>query len=902
MLQTVDSLNPYIGVNDASYLLYGLIYDYPFAFDQDGHFISNVLTDAVCTDASCMNWTFTVRQGIVWSDDSALTAADVAFTFNYDSQNLFHLWAFEPYFNQVVQCTGGNKGRCGAVITAPWKVTVFFQRPFAAGKDLFAPIVQQAQWSAVSPQQAETTFQNANPIGTGPFIADTNIYTEWQNQLATGVAFHLFKNPNYHPVGNHTRPVNIQNIYIKIYQDINKMTLDLENGVIQLASMTTDAIGAVNGLPNILTQTPLQAIQEWDEIGISQIDTSTADKKLNDARFDVNVRLAMAYATNKDDIIQKFYHSQGQRGDTLDSPITPDYWYNPVAGGDNLTFNMAKAQSMLWAHGWTANWSDGTNNYLMNPNPITVSYQTACYQCMDPPNVTKTIAAGTHLEFTLAVRASAQFPEETDTANYLVTAYRSIGIKIDVKVETTEQALETDVYAGNVEMYIWYWSADPDPNYILSMQSSWTLDGWSDNYWNNASYNHAYISQMGELNQTKREAYAKLAQKVEYESAVYIIYIYPFGQWAMRTDLWQGWGDWSAHPYRQMNAYWGANPLWFDLNCPSCQVQVGNEPPSKPSIGGTGSVTTQIGVNTTFTASASDPEASDTLNFTWDWGDGNSSATSNSSGANPKTSTYGHVWSLAANETYHVYNVTVRVSDGWNPPVYSSNWVLVNVTLPLVNPGHFQGTVRDTSGNPIAGAEVITSPGGYFATTASDGTYQFNAPAGSYDLTASKTLFSNQTKAATVAAGQTVTVDFSLTPFQGWIVGTVTNHADGSPISGIAIRVTDSSGTETSTSTNATGQYNISVEPGSYTVNASRTGAYLPQQKTVQVNPGQATDASFALDRVAVTRDGFSPRLIAAIALVIVVAMVAVAAVLLTKRRKKKEEQEAKVEFPPKAP
>src|SRR5574340_214086 len=84
-LQTVDSLNPYIGVNDASYLLYGLIYDYPYAFDQDGNFISNIITNAVCTDASCMNWTYTVRQGVTWSDGTALTAADVAFTFNYDS-------------------------------------------------------------------------------------------------------------------------------------------------------------------------------------------------------------------------------------------------------------------------------------------------------------------------------------------------------------------------------------------------------------------------------------------------------------------------------------------------------------------------------------------------------------------------------------------------------------------------------------------------------------------------------------------------------------------------------------------------------------------------------------------------------------------------------------------------
>src|SRR5947209_19803176 len=91
--------------------------------------------------------------------------------------------------------------------------------------------------------------------------------------------------------------------------------------------------------------------------------------------------------------------------------------------------------------------------------------------------------------------------------------------------------------------YFWYWSADPDPNYILSMQSSWTLDGWSDNYWNNATYNHYYLKQLSDQNPTTREADVKAAQKIEYESAVYIIYIFPYGQWAMPTDLWHGWAD-----------------------------------------------------------------------------------------------------------------------------------------------------------------------------------------------------------------------------------------------------------------------------------------------------------------------------------------------------------------------
>src|SRR3989475_9083451 len=248
--------------------------------------------------------------------------------------------------------------------------------------------------------------------------------------------------------------------------------------------MTTAGILTVENQPHILTQKYLQAIQEWNEIGITQVDKKSVNGGLNNARFDVNVRRAMAHATNKDYILKTIYRGQGIRGDTLVSPITPDWWYDPVAGGDNISFNLNTANAILDAAGYTARYTgqDG-RPYRAAASDIPVSFQTSCYQCVSPTNVTKTITAGTHLNFTLAVRPKDGFPEENLVADYIQTQWKQIGIEITVTREPSEDALSTDVYGGKVRTYIWYWSADPDPNYILSMQSSWTLDGWSDNYW-----------------------------------------------------------------------------------------------------------------------------------------------------------------------------------------------------------------------------------------------------------------------------------------------------------------------------------------------------------------------------------------------------------------------------------
>ncbi len=657
-LQAIDSLNPYQGVNDPSYILYGLLYDYLFSLDQDGNYVPNLATYASC-DASCMNWTYTLRPGVLWSDLTPLTAADVAFTINYDSQNLAALSAYEPYMNQIVQCTASTRPYCGAVATSPLSVTVYFQRPYVAGKALFVPIVQEAQWSSVTPACAQgslgcgTPFANPTPIGTGPFIADPNIYNEYLNQYSSGGYIHLARNPNYHPVGNHLGPANLSNVYIKIYPDPTSLAAGLLSGMIQLAQFTPATIGAVSGQPNILVQSALQSTQMFNMIGITQIDTSAADKTLNPARWDVNVRRAMAMATNKDYIIHQFYNGQAVRGTDLMSPLGPQWWYDPVAGGDNLTFNVQAANALLNASGYTT-WTGGSFGvgYRQATKPISFVIEPACFQCLNPPSTVKKVPAGTTLTFTLATRPIAEHPEEYATALYLQVQYAKIGVNLVLKPEITEDRLAVDVYGGAVEMYIWFWASDPDPNYILSMQSSWTLDEWNDNFWNNATYNHDYLGQLAAQDPTQRIADVRAAQQIHYESAAYIVYAYPYGEWAMRTDIFQNWGDWAAHPYRQMVSFWGANPLFLELG-----TGVPNNPPSTPVIQGASPLSVPPNQVVSFVGNSTDPDPNEILTWTWSWGDGTSTVITTTSAAQGATAS--HAWG-----TPGFYTVTLTVSDG----------------------------------------------------------------------------------------------------------------------------------------------------------------------------------------------------------------------------------------------
>lgn len=47
--------------------------------------------------------------------------------------------------------------------------------------------------------------------------------------------------------------------------------------------------------------------------------------------------------------------------------------------------------------------------------------------------------------------------------------------------------------------------------------------------------------------------------------AYFMLLTYADQTYAWRTDTFDGWGDWEAHPGRSIDNFWSANPLYLDL-------------------------------------------------------------------------------------------------------------------------------------------------------------------------------------------------------------------------------------------------------------------------------------------------------------------------------------------------
>ena len=126
--------------------------------------IPTVENGGVAADLTSITWKIT--PGIVWSDGSPLTSADVKFTYDYCTHP-------EGGCAQVTKFEGVSSVETPddlTVIVNFEKSTPYPYGPFVGGE---SPIIQAAQFAdCLGAKAPECTVENFNPIGTGPFVVD----------------------------------------------------------------------------------------------------------------------------------------------------------------------------------------------------------------------------------------------------------------------------------------------------------------------------------------------------------------------------------------------------------------------------------------------------------------------------------------------------------------------------------------------------------------------------------------------------------------------------------------------------------------------------------------------------------------------------------------------------------
>ena len=555
-MQKIDSLNPFLGLTDAAYVFYGLVYDALHGVGNDLETEANLATSwHVNTSYSPYGsaWDFNITPNAKWHDGEPLTVDDILYTVYLNSDYYQQAWAYQPYAYYMDE----------ALIADADTVTIkFFDRvtgfpkPASYADLVCVPIMpKHALQGVMTPENIATRWTgvlDSNPpiIGTGPFMATSTIYQDWVD----GDVITLVRNPNYHwaadKVGSPT--IRFDRLEMRFYNDATAMSLALERKQLDIAQFppseyqTIKAGVASGSIANTTTYDGLKCTQYWTEIGFSM-----APGGPNPTRLDPAVRHALAMATDKDYIVDNFYLGFAEPGTTLISPVNSLWHYEPTMA-EKFQFSLAAADQMLEDAGYQYT-TESPNVRVATASSLAVTEGW--------------VQEGTPLAYDMLVRQ--EFPEEKDIAQYLQDQWADVGVSISFRV-VTEAQLSTIVYTYNYDTMIWYWSADPDPNFMLFCQSKLAWDGWSDNYYYSDVYEDNYSLSVSEFDYDLRKQYVDSCQRVNYLDAAYILLAYAFQTYAWRNDTFSGWGDWAANPGRSVDAFWTGNPLYFDL------VPIGN--------------------------------------------------------------------------------------------------------------------------------------------------------------------------------------------------------------------------------------------------------------------------------------------------------------------------------------
>ena len=167
--QAPSTLNPFLSGGTKENEAASLVLESLARFNEAGEMVPWLAEDipsvdngGVSEDLTSITWT--LKEGIVWSDGTALTADDLIFTHEYCTHPESGC-ASVSYFDGVVSVEA--EGERGVKITfdAPKPF------PYTAFVGAESPILQKAQFQdCLGARAPECTEANFGPIGTGPFV------------------------------------------------------------------------------------------------------------------------------------------------------------------------------------------------------------------------------------------------------------------------------------------------------------------------------------------------------------------------------------------------------------------------------------------------------------------------------------------------------------------------------------------------------------------------------------------------------------------------------------------------------------------------------------------------------------------------------------------------------------
>jgi peptide/nickel transport system substrate-binding protein len=304
---------------DTYFFSLGLVYEELYYVDSVASKMTPWLATSYKWSDNAKTLTWTIRKGVHFSNGQALSAADVAYTFNLIKK--YPALDLNAIYPQLLSTTQ----------TGPYTVVMKFRSP--ASLDFYyiadqTPIVPEHLWQGV---KDPTTYTDPTPVGTGPYTV----------QACTPENISYQKNVGYWQPG---RP-KIDRVEVPAILTDSVSNEELANGTAQWGGEYIPDIQKfyLNRNHNYRTWSP--------PVGVNGMYINLTDPILKD----VAVRQAMAYGINRAQIAKLAYDGEVAAASQTTALLPEEgAWYNSTAAAkyNDYRYSPAKAVSVLKAAGY----------------------------------------------------------------------------------------------------------------------------------------------------------------------------------------------------------------------------------------------------------------------------------------------------------------------------------------------------------------------------------------------------------------------------------------------------------------------------------------------------------------------------------------------------------------------
>jgi len=528
--QQIDSLNPFLGITLAATDIFRTIYPTLATYSPEDFSVQPELAESWSSSPDKLTWTFRIRRGVEWSDGQPVTARDAAYTFN------------RMMTDPAAATANGNFVENFASVTAPDDHTLVIRtkQPQSTMLAIDAPIVPEHIWSKVD-DVASFPNDQMPVVGSGPFVL-----TEYEPERYVT----LEANPRFWrgaPEVSRLQFVQFKNSDAAV-QALRKGDIDV---VQKLTPAQFNALSGQEDVERVKGQG-----RRFYEIILNPGATDSENRSIGSghpALRDVRVRQAIDHAIDRKTLVDRVLGGYGQIGSGYLPPIFADYHWSPQRPRQ---FDLQTANRILDEAGYQR----GEDGIRRTPQ-------------------------GEPLNFDFVLHGDE--PVDAQVGEFVKRWLADIGIRVELQPVSDNQLNERTI-AGDFDMVVSGWSANPDPDYVLRLQTCAarpTPDGGGqpDSFLCDRVYDDLYQQQLAEFDPQARVDLVKQAQQRFYEQATGLILFYPNSLEAYRSDRFAGftkqpktdgvitgqqgyWGYYGAKPTEAAVSQAGAdygNVLWL---------------------------------------------------------------------------------------------------------------------------------------------------------------------------------------------------------------------------------------------------------------------------------------------------------------------------------------------------